>query len=82
MEADADAIRLTASRDNGILSVQDDGAGFAPGQDRTNKLGLHIMRYRAGMIGGSLDVQSESGRGTRVACTFPCQAVAGQGGRA
>lgn len=31
-------------------------------------MGLRIMRYRAGMIGGALAIQQASGGGTTVAC--------------
>jgi nitrate/nitrite-specific signal transduction histidine kinase len=33
-------------------------------------MGLDIMRYRAGMIGGSLEVKRAGERGTTVACRF------------
>ena len=32
-------------------------------------MGLRIMSYRAGMIGGSLAIQREPGGGTAVLCT-------------
>jgi signal transduction histidine kinase len=32
-------------------------------------MGLRIMRYRAGMIGGSLGIQREQDGGTTVVCT-------------
>jgi nitrate/nitrite-specific signal transduction histidine kinase len=34
-------------------------------------VGLHIMNYRAGMIGGNLEVRRELPRGTVVTCRFP-----------
>jgi signal transduction histidine kinase len=33
-------------------------------------MGLHIMRYRADMIGARLDVASTSGGGTTITCSF------------
>jgi nitrate/nitrite-specific signal transduction histidine kinase len=34
---------------------------------------LHIMNYRANIIGGTLDVHPDPIRGTIVTCTFPIQ---------
>jgi nitrate/nitrite-specific signal transduction histidine kinase len=33
-------------------------------------MGMHIMNYRAGMIGGTLAVRRDTTRGTVVACNF------------
>lgn len=52
------------------LSVSDDGCGFAA--DVPNEgAGLSIIRERAALLGGTLDVQSRSGKGTRVLATVP-----------
>jgi len=51
------------------LRVTDDGFGIKPGQE-TNGLGLRSMRYRAGVIGGSLDIKSTAKGGTVVTCKF------------
>ena len=56
------------------LSVEDDGSGFS-GQPSGGGMGLHIMGYRAKMIGGSLEVKARSAGGTVVRCTFPCDVV-------
>jgi signal transduction histidine kinase len=34
-------------------------------------MGLHLMNYRARMIGGSLEVQRVIPQGTLVTCLFP-----------
>jgi two-component system, LuxR family, sensor kinase FixL len=52
------------------LSITDDGRGFTPGAPASG-MGLRIMRYRAGMIGGKVRVESTEGRGTKVVCTAP-----------
>ncbi len=53
------------------LSVQDDGVGFDPsgemGRFRVGHIGLASARERVEVLGGQLSVQSELGRGTRVA---------------
>jgi PAS domain S-box-containing protein len=52
------------------LSVQDNGAGFSlPGSSRTG-MGIRIMRYRAGVIGATLDLRSQPGKGTILTCEF------------
>lgn len=61
-------IRLARAPDQISLAIQDDGAGIADQRPKKPGLGLTIMRYRAGIIGGTLTVQKESGGGTVVAC--------------
>jgi len=62
-------VRLT--RDNGevTISVEDDGVGFDPISLRSGGMGLRIMRYRAKMIAGNLEVRRRPGGGMFVACT-------------
>jgi PAS domain S-box-containing protein len=62
-------IRLEAGDCGGSLYVHDDGCGIDTKKNQGG-MGLHIMRYRAGMIGGTLDVRRAGDRGTVVACTF------------
>jgi signal transduction histidine kinase len=64
-------IRLTAEHGRGTLLVKDDGSGFSLGREHSQGMGLHIMNYRAGMIGGTLEVRPDQRQGTRVTCTFP-----------
>jgi len=64
-------IELKAESGRGRMAVYDDGKGIAEGPERTQGMGLHIMHYRAGMIGGALEVRRDSPRGTVVACSFP-----------
>ncbi len=58
------------------LSVEDDGAGFSlpDGPDvltRESHFGLVGMRERTLLLGGTLDIQSEPGAGTRITARFP-----------
>lgn len=65
-----------ALRDDGEglhLRVEDDGAGFDPGAARG--LGLVIMRERAHMLGGRLEVDAAPGRGTRIEAWLPYAAA-------
>lgn len=52
------------------LTVADNGVGFDPRRVNSSGMGLQIMKYRAGMIGATLEVQSAPGRGTTVTCSF------------
>lgn len=63
-------IRLTASRRSRRLEIHDDGSGLPSGSQRHAGLGTRIMRYRAGLIGGRLLVESPKGRGTVVTCVL------------
>src|SRR6185436_19721729 len=63
-------ISLTMDGDRLRLSVQDDGRGFAGDHGTHEGLGLSIMRYRAELVGGVLEVESKA-QGTMVACVAP-----------
>jgi PAS domain S-box-containing protein len=62
---------LTAQNGWGTLIIQDDGSGIASDCGNTHGMGLHIMHYRAGMVGGTLEVAPAPVRGTTVTCVFP-----------
>jgi signal transduction histidine kinase len=57
-----------------VITVADDGRGFAAatqqGQARIGS-GLLSMRERAAIVGGSLEVSSAAGHGTRLILTIP-----------
>jgi two-component system sensor kinase FixL len=64
------SIGLGAVEDEITLTVKDDGVGFPVKLDRPLGMGLHIMKYRARMIGASLDIRRGAGGGTIVICSF------------
>jgi PAS domain S-box-containing protein len=64
-------IGLSGGNGRGILSIQDNGSGIPEGAANQKGMGLHIMRYRAGIIGGVLEVSRYGERGTLVTCMFP-----------
>jgi two-component system sensor kinase FixL len=53
-----------------VLSVCDDGVGFSPGSHNGDGVGLRLMRYRAGLIGGLLQIHPGKEHGTRIICTL------------
>jgi PAS domain S-box-containing protein len=52
------------------IEVRDDGVGFEPGLVREG-FGLVGMRERAALLGGTLDVDSTRGSGTRIRAEIP-----------
>jgi signal transduction histidine kinase len=62
------AVRLEENGDGLGLSVSDDGAGFDPAAAalRARRLGLTSMEERARELGGTLEIESAPGAGTRV----------------
>lgn len=63
-------VTVTPKGDRFALAVRDDGAGFeSPGAGRGG-MGIRIMRYRARVIGASLNLESKPGGGTRIECVF------------
>jgi len=63
-------INLLTQTDRIMLGVKDDGIGIPKKPRKHNGMGLRVMQYRAGMVGGSLAVQHESGGGTSVVCSL------------
>jgi len=54
-----------------VVSVQDDGSGFASDARGPTGMGLRIMRHRAGILGAHLKITSKPGHGTVVRCVLP-----------
>jgi len=76
--ADATEVRVRAERAGPMvaLEVTDDGVGFDPQAAReraaaTGHLGLRSMAERIQTAGGSLEIASRPGEGTRVLLRLP-----------
>ena len=65
------ALRLSRTPDELRLSVRDHGKGIPSRLPKSAGMGLRIMQYRAGILGGSLAIQREPSGGTSVTCTVP-----------
>ncbi len=61
-------IRLASTPERIVLIVSDDGSGFNRSTNPGKGLGLRIMNYRAGMIGGKLILKKNVGGGMEVIC--------------
>ena len=68
-------IQLETGAEQTVLSVVDDGTGISEPAPRNGGMGLRIMEYRAGMIGGGLSIQRNPGGGTTVRCSVPVAAA-------
>ncbi|HEX2522296.1 MAG TPA: ATP-binding protein, partial [Terriglobia bacterium] len=64
-------IDLTSSEGTVSLCVKDDGLGLPEGFRDHPGMGLHIMSYRARIIGGNLSIKKAVEGGTVVVCSLP-----------
>jgi len=65
------SISLKPSGEKIVLTITDDGIGFSPETKKSGGMGMHIMKYRASVVGATLDVKSGiDGAGTTVTCLF------------
>ena len=63
-------VALERYKSNNRLRITDNGTGFPKELNDHSGMGLQIMKYRAGMIGASLEIQRADGKGTSVICVF------------
>ena len=66
-------VKLEALEDTMQLTITDDGTGLPKGESATPGVGLHIMKYRANMLGGEVSVMDNSNRGVMVRLRYPFQ---------
>lgn len=76
--ANASHVQVTLHLDGGTARtiIEDDGVGFDVQEalakaDERRTIGLALIRDRARMLGGTLDIDSVPGRGTRVVLDIP-----------
>jgi PAS domain S-box-containing protein len=62
------SIELTKVGDSICLQVIDNGVGISLRDSDRQGTGLHIMAYRAGLIGGTVQVNRNEPAGTKVTC--------------
>jgi hypothetical protein len=66
------SIQLKAEPGWIYLGISDNGAGFDPEKiSSSGGMGLRIMKFRAGMIGGTLTIERNARGGVRVMCSAP-----------
>lgn len=65
---------LDLGEDRIRVSVDDNGKGFdADSLQQSNSLGLKLIRERTEMLGGSFEIESAVGRGTRILFAVPAR---------
>jgi signal transduction histidine kinase len=65
-------VRLRRRDGTLVLTIEDNGAGFDPGANRTDTgIGLLGMRERAFLLNGRVEIESKVGHGTTVIVTVP-----------
>ena len=69
-------ICIERERDFLRLVVEDNGKGFRQ-RKRSKGLGLHIMRYRANVLGGTVLIDPRPKGGTKVTCEVPIKSPGG-----
>ncbi|HEX4084414.1 MAG TPA: sensor histidine kinase [Chthoniobacteraceae bacterium] len=58
-----------------ILSIRDNGAGIADAAENSSGMGLRSMKYRAGVLNGSIEIARRPEGGTRIECRAPLPAA-------
>jgi two-component system, NarL family, sensor histidine kinase DegS len=67
-------ILLDMGQERVRVSVDDNGKGFDPeSPQHANNLGLRLIRERAEMLGGTFEIDSKIGKGTRVSFAVPAR---------
>ncbi len=61
---------------NVVLKIADNGRGMPEGRDLRQSLGILGMRERAGLLGGSLAIDTAPAAGTRLTIEIPLQPLA------
>jgi PAS domain S-box-containing protein len=71
--ARASEIVIAVRRDDSevVLSVTDHGLGMRAQARKKRTMGIHMMKYRADVCGGKLQIESQRGHGTTVICRVP-----------
>jgi signal transduction histidine kinase len=67
------SVKLACEPQGVVLSINDNGRGFAPSDILPGHLGVGIMRERARKIGATLHVNSELDRGACVSVAWSAQ---------
>jgi signal transduction histidine kinase len=64
-------IDFNSTADKVELIIKDDGIGIPENFKKIEGMGIRSMKYRANMVGGKLDIQPNSKKGTIVTCIIP-----------
>ena len=70
-DADSVIVRLKLEPAEAELSIRDDGKGFVLEEVPEGRFGLVGMNERVRLMGGTLEIQSALGEGTRILVRVP-----------
>ncbi len=70
-ETDEAHIVLVQNEEHLYVVVEDDGKGFDPSEELQNGLGLANVQERIEILGGTVDIHSDPGEGTRIVVEVP-----------
>ena len=70
-DASWSSVTLTTTPSQINLTIEDDGKGFEVDSIPESRFGLQGMQERTRLLGGTLEIQSELGAGTRLEATIP-----------
>ena len=65
------SVKIRAENGLLVIDVEDRGQGIGRTEDDDTHFGLRLMRARAEEIGGSIQIESKPGSGTRVVAVLP-----------
>jgi signal transduction histidine kinase len=78
--SDRSRIDFVQEGDSIRLEIQDWGIGFDPAGVGEGRLGLEGIRQRAKILGGTAEIDSTPGKGTRIIVRVPLAEIEAQGG--
>ena len=73
------AVTLSADGEQIWLTIEDDGRGVRLDSQETRGMGLHLMNYRARMMGAALRIEPRPAGGTVVSCSVRRENLTEQG---
>nr|NIL98898.1 PAS domain-containing protein [Planctomycetales bacterium]NIP71073.1 PAS domain-containing protein [Planctomycetales bacterium] len=74
-KADKIMVRLAREDQTLIMQIRDNGVGMPDRLGEAEGMGLRIMRYRADIVGATLDIRPAEDRGTIITCRLNQQAA-------
>lgn len=70
-KADSIVVRLSRNGHHTSITVDDDGVGFCKDSEMGDGVGIQIMKHRAAVMGGTLEIQRIDESVTRIRCIVP-----------
>ncbi|SHG59450.1 PAS domain-containing protein [Fodinibius roseus] len=78
VHGNAENVTITLKSDNNYLylTIEDDGTGISDYEKEESGIGIHIMRHRVELLGGTfeiLDTSDSEGKGVTISCKLPIE---------